>query len=75
MSGGGRITPLVDNNLISTYARCGDLVEARKVFDKMSKRNVVSWTAIVNGYSKFGLFDEALWLFRAFVESGLKGEL
>ncbi|PSS31672.1 Pentatricopeptide repeat-containing protein [Actinidia chinensis var. chinensis] len=38
----------------------------------MSEPNVVSWTAIVNGYSKFGLVDEALWLFWAFVESGLQ---
>ena len=38
----------------------------------MSERNVVYWTATVNGYSNFGLVDETWWLFRAFVESELK---
>ncbi|KAL7245743.1 hypothetical protein ACSBR2_000974 [Camellia fascicularis] len=62
----------VDNNLISSYARFGDLVEARKVFDEMSIRNVVSWTAILNGYLRSELDDEALLLFREFIESGVR---
>ncbi|KAL6957533.1 Pentatricopeptide repeat-containing protein, chloroplastic [Sarracenia purpurea var. burkii] len=62
----------VDNTLISSYARFGDLVEARKVFDKMLERNVVSWTAILNGYLRLGLDDEALWLFREFIGSGVQ---
>ncbi|CAL5386170.1 unnamed protein product [Camellia sinensis] len=62
----------VDNNLISSYARFGDLVEARKVFDEMSIRNVVSWTAILNGYLRSELDDEALLFFREFIESGVR---
>ncbi|KAE8669435.1 hypothetical protein F3Y22_tig00112236pilonHSYRG00039 [Hibiscus syriacus] len=30
------------------------------VFDKMAERNVFSWTAMINGYSKLGFDDEAL---------------
>lgn len=60
----------VDNNLISGYARCGGLVEARKVFDKMLERNVVSWTAMLNGYLKLGYDSEAIRLFIDFTENG-----
>ncbi|XP_031272988.1 pentatricopeptide repeat-containing protein At4g18520, chloroplastic-like [Pistacia vera] len=59
----------VDNNLISVYVKFGKLIEARKVFDKMLERNVVSWTAMVNGYLKFGFDDEALRLFSESIRS------
>lgn len=62
----------VDNNLISVYVKLGKLIEARKVFDKMLERNVVSWTAMVNGYLKFGFHDEALMLFSESIRSGVR---
>ncbi|XP_002513855.4 pentatricopeptide repeat-containing protein At4g18520, chloroplastic, partial [Ricinus communis] len=61
----------VDNNLISVYARLGELIEARKVFDQMHERCVVSWTAMINGYVSFGLDDEALRLFSELIENGV----
>ncbi|EOY16117.1 Pentatricopeptide repeat (PPR) superfamily protein, putative [Theobroma cacao] len=63
----------VENNLISVYSRFGKLMEARKVFDKMAERNVVSWTAMINGYSKLGFDDEALRLFADSISSGVRG--
>ncbi|XP_050224253.1 pentatricopeptide repeat-containing protein At4g18520, chloroplastic [Mercurialis annua] len=63
----------VNNNLISRYVKLGELNEARKVFDEMPERNVVSWTAMINGYVGFGLDDEALRLFSEFVDSGIAG--
>ncbi|KDP32723.1 hypothetical protein JCGZ_12015 [Jatropha curcas] len=59
----------VNNNLISAYLKLGELIEARKVFDEIPERNVVSWTAMIYGYSSFGLDDEALRMFSGFVES------
>ncbi|KAE8701739.1 Pentatricopeptide repeat-containing protein [Hibiscus syriacus] len=63
----------VENNLISSYIRFGKIVEARKVFDKVTERNVVSWTAMINGYSKLGSDDEALRLFGDSISSGVQG--
>ncbi|WMV34892.1 hypothetical protein MTR67_028277 [Solanum verrucosum] len=37
--------------------------EARKVFDKMPQRNVISWTAMVRGYVEEGFVEEAESLF------------
>lgn len=62
----------VNNNLISAYIRLGKLAEARKVFDKMPERNVVSWTAVVHGFSRYGCEDEALRLFNDCIENGVR---
>ncbi|KAI7739346.1 hypothetical protein M8C21_030431, partial [Ambrosia artemisiifolia] len=70
--GVGESRVFLDNNLISGYVRIGRLTDARKVFDEMSERNVVSWTAMLNGYLKYGYEDEGLRLFMEFVESGIR---
>ncbi|XP_076947854.1 pentatricopeptide repeat-containing protein At4g18520, chloroplastic-like [Bidens hawaiensis] len=62
----------LDNNLISVYARIGRLTDARKVFDKMLERNVVSWTAMLDGYLKHGCEEEGLRLFMVFIESEIR---
>eukprot|EP01018_Ginkgo_biloba_P003630 Gb_16328 [translate_table: standard] len=49
--------------LIDMYAKCGDIENARQVFDKMSGRDVVSWTAMIAGYAQNGHANEALTLF------------
>ncbi|PNX65501.1 hypothetical protein L195_g062631, partial [Trifolium pratense] len=39
----------VGNGLIAMYGKCGCLVEARRVFDEMLCRDVVSWNSMVAG--------------------------
>ncbi|PIA47992.1 hypothetical protein AQUCO_01400526v1 [Aquilegia coerulea] len=56
----------------SIVVKVGKLSEARKVFDEMSERNVVSWTAMLNGYLKNGSDDEVLRLFVELVENGVQ---
>ncbi|KAK4342083.1 hypothetical protein RND71_037899 [Anisodus tanguticus] len=64
-------TIFVENNLISVLVKFGRLNDARKVFDQMPERNVVSWTAMLNGYLRYGLDDEAMNLFAEFVRRGM----
>lgn len=45
---------VVSNSLIDMYAKCGSLQEAYKVFDGLSKRDVVSWSALIAGYAQHG---------------------
>eukprot|EP00250_Pteridium_aquilinum_P024641 c29380_g1_i1 orf=3-248(+) len=42
------------------YAKCGAPEKAQEVFDKLSVRNVISWTALIAGYAEQGLGEEAL---------------
>ncbi|XP_021822061.1 putative pentatricopeptide repeat-containing protein At5g37570 [Prunus avium] len=53
----------VSTSLIDLYGKCREILCARKVFDGMSERNVVSWTAMVVGYASVGDLDEAHGLF------------
>eukprot|EP01018_Ginkgo_biloba_P018837 Gb_05554 [translate_table: standard] len=54
---------VVGNSLVAMYGKCRSINVARQVFDKMSKRDVVSWTAMISGYVQNGLTNEALTLF------------
>lgn len=54
----------VANSLVTMYARCGSIEDARKVFDRMLKRNLVSWNAMVAAYVETGFGEEAYKLFR-----------
>ncbi|KFK42942.1 hypothetical protein AALP_AA1G058600 [Arabis alpina] len=45
---------------IDMYARCGNIQMARKVFDMMPKRNVISWSSMINAFGINGLMEEAL---------------
>ncbi|EFJ35182.1 hypothetical protein SELMODRAFT_26969, partial [Selaginella moellendorffii] len=38
---------VVQNALVTMYGKCGSPVEARKVFDSMTARNVISWTSMI----------------------------
>ncbi|KOM54193.1 hypothetical protein LR48_Vigan10g008500 [Vigna angularis] len=58
--------------LIDMYSRCGDIDRSVKVFDEMPHRNVVTWTALINGLAVHGRGREALEAFYDMVESGLK---
>ncbi|GAV86957.1 PPR domain-containing protein/PPR_2 domain-containing protein [Cephalotus follicularis] len=45
-------SPFLYNNLLSMYARCGSLGDAKLVFDKMPHRNLVSFNALIAAYSR-----------------------
>ncbi|XP_077210105.1 tetratricopeptide repeat (TPR)-like superfamily protein [Tasmannia lanceolata] len=57
----------VNNSLIHFYATCGYLDIARKVFDEMPQRTVVSWNVVIDGYVCWGEFETALGLFKEMV--------
>ena len=59
------------NALITMYSKCGDLYSARNVFDKMSERNLISWSAMMGGYGVHGNFDEVLCLFDRMLDLGV----
>ncbi|XP_057852522.2 pentatricopeptide repeat-containing protein At4g02750 isoform X2 [Cryptomeria japonica] len=51
------------NARITKYAKQGRIEDARQVFDKMSERNIVSWTAMVSGYVQNRRVEDARRLF------------
>ncbi|KAL1806289.1 hypothetical protein ACET3Z_029357 [Daucus carota] len=62
----------INTALLDMYAKCGDLYMARSIFDTMSERTVVSWSAMIGGYGTHGQIDLAISLFNRMVESEVK---
>ncbi|CAA7410267.1 unnamed protein product [Spirodela intermedia] len=64
----------VQNSLIHMYASCGGIQCALKVFERMSKRDVVSWTSIIGAAAaaaEEGCSAVALHLFDEMLEEGV----
>jgi pentatricopeptide repeat protein len=62
----------LSTKLVIFYSHFGDAVTARRVFDEMPHRSVVSWTAMVSSYAKNGRPWEALELFALMLRSGTR---
>jgi pentatricopeptide repeat protein len=58
------------NMLITLHARHRNVVNARKVFDIMPTRDMVSWNAMIVGYAQNGYVEEAL---KCFIHMELQG--
>lgn len=57
--------------LIDMYAKCRKIVDARQVFNKISARDMVLWTAMISGYAQNGHDYEALTTFQQMQRAGL----
>ncbi|KAF6147818.1 hypothetical protein GIB67_014398 [Kingdonia uniflora] len=53
----------VENALVGMYTKCGDVEVARRLFDRMHERDLVSWNSMISGYASKGMWDEAFELF------------
>ncbi|CAA6663858.1 unnamed protein product [Spirodela intermedia] len=62
----------IQNALIDMYAKCGDMVCALRLFERMRKRDIVSWNSLVTGFAQNGDGDRSLALFREMISLGLK---
>ncbi|MQM13092.1 hypothetical protein Taro_046015 [Colocasia esculenta] len=62
-SGYGEAYVHIGNTLVGMYAKCGDLQCARKMFDQMLSRDVVTWTSLLTGCARHGLHEVGLQLF------------
>ncbi|KAI5448226.1 hypothetical protein KIW84_015594 [Lathyrus oleraceus] len=54
---------VVSNALIDMHAKCGNMRDARMVFDIMIEKDVASWNIMITGYGMHGYGDEALDIF------------
>ncbi|KAM1362523.1 hypothetical protein ACFX13_028176 [Malus domestica] len=53
----------VNNALVAMYSKCGNLHDARRLFDRMPAHNTVSLNSMIAGYAQHGIGIESLWLF------------
>ncbi|KAJ0054225.1 hypothetical protein Pint_00747 [Pistacia integerrima] len=62
----------VDCAMIDMFAKCGSLNEAKKVFEEMPKRDLVSWSAMICGAVQSAEWFEALCLFKRMRSEGFQ---
>lgn len=60
------------HGLVLAHLRAAELELARQVFDNMPEKDVVSWTAMVSGYSHAKRSREALELFWKMRDVGVR---
>ncbi|CAL9115708.1 unnamed protein product [Musa textilis] len=58
------------NSLVSAYGRCR-VALARRLFDSMPLRDVISWNSLLSGYSRIGCVREAFDLFTEMRSDGI----
>eukprot|EP01018_Ginkgo_biloba_P001344 Gb_25868 [translate_table: standard] len=59
------------NKLVTIYAKYGSLLEARRIFLQMPKRDAVSWTVMISAYGRQKQAKEALMLFCEMQRTGI----
>ncbi|OIS97007.1 PREDICTED: pentatricopeptide repeat-containing protein At4g33170-like [Nicotiana attenuata] len=45
---------VISNHILNMYAKCGNINFASQVFNEMSERNLITWSAMISGYSQDG---------------------
>ncbi|KAL4197708.1 hypothetical protein AMTRI_Chr04g189630 [Amborella trichopoda] len=63
---GLQLDPFLTNNLLNFYSKSGCFYLAQSVFDNMPQRNIITWSALISGYSQHGHGHRALLLFSQF---------
>ncbi|KVH96519.1 Pentatricopeptide repeat-containing protein [Cynara cardunculus var. scolymus] len=60
------------NSLTYMYAKCGDLVSARDMFDGIFLKDVISWNTIIMAYAIHGYGEVSVKLFSKMKKMGIK---
>ena len=61
---------LVGNALLDMYAKCGSLLKAQELFDKLPCRDIFSWNSLISGYAQTGESKQVFVIFDRMREGG-----
>lgn len=64
----------VGSALVDMYCKCKHVHYAERVFSRMARRNVVSWTAMLVGYGQNGFSEDAVRVFRDMQRNGIEAD-
>ncbi|PQP98872.1 pentatricopeptide repeat-containing protein [Prunus yedoensis var. nudiflora] len=62
----------VKHALITMYSRCKDLRQAYALFQLIEDRSIITWNSMLSGYSRMDRAEEASFLFREMLCSGIE---
>ncbi|XP_071742256.1 pentatricopeptide repeat-containing protein At4g32430, mitochondrial [Rutidosis leptorrhynchoides] len=73
MKAGMQCEGFIANALVTLYSKWGRIGEAEQVFDEMPSKDLVSWNALLSGYSQEGSYGvEAIKTFNEMIRLGLR---
>ncbi|CAH1442311.1 unnamed protein product [Lactuca virosa] len=62
----------VGSALVDMYSKCGNIEDAKKLHERMEEQTMVSWNAIISGFSTQEQSEESQRFFSKMLESGTK---
>ncbi|XP_068645625.1 pentatricopeptide repeat-containing protein At3g26782, mitochondrial-like [Aristolochia californica] len=65
-------SPMLATALLDMYSKSGEVRIARAIFDRMEKRDVTAWTAMISGYAHSNCLLEAFNLFIHMINSNIE---
>jgi pentatricopeptide repeat protein len=69
---GGKLVSYVGNTLLDMYAKSGSIEDAKKVFDRLVKQDVISWNSMLTGYAQHGFGKETVQWFEEMLRIGIE---
>ncbi|XP_011621937.1 pentatricopeptide repeat-containing protein At1g08070, chloroplastic [Amborella trichopoda] len=66
------IDGVLGSALVDMYAKCGDIEEALRVFERLPCKELSAWNALISGFARHGLSKAALWFFSRMHGSNVK---
>jgi pentatricopeptide repeat protein len=61
----------VATSMVHMYAKCGSVIDARSIFNKMDEQDLATWNAMIVGLAQHGYGREALQHFHQMILEGL----
>ncbi|OVA19051.1 Pentatricopeptide repeat [Macleaya cordata] len=71
----GELNLQVCNSLIDMYSKFGDVQNARRVFDEMLQKDLLSWNSMISGYVCNGFIDLSIKLLDSMRLNGFEPDL
>jgi pentatricopeptide repeat protein len=62
---------VIQNTLVNMYGRCGSLEIAWRLFKRLRKRDVFSWSSLIAAYAQIGEGKAALHTFKRMTQEGI----
>ncbi|KAL9243397.1 hypothetical protein vseg_017290 [Gypsophila vaccaria] len=69
---GFSLDTVANTALVDLYSKWGRIEDARNLFDKMARKNIISWNALIAGYGNHGQGEKAVELFEIMLREGLR---
>lgn len=72
VSAGHDSSRFLENCFVHAYGTCSCLLDARAVFDKLSKPDLISWNACIAGYAQEGNYGACMHMLESMHKTGIK---